>query len=373
MYLSCKSRISICASLFILYSGSVANLSGAFAQTAKQGKLTALEGFAEQTPKFDTRVADVQFQLGANQTILRGSERKNLLHAKTKLRNLRAKADQFYLKTTQDDVVLKALKAKTAAESKPLQGKVDQNGKPLQARIADVPRTPLNTLERDVHAPFQLDLDKLLSKVAPNLSSALDAEIDRAPVKAADRVARQIKEMEPLLNARVPQKDMPSLPPRVQVNAALNRALDSEDKNSKQENHDATAGDTAKLDKALGDGQKMHGDGQKIDGLLGAFMAQFKKPSANSSESTTHSNSVDKTAHEMDSQMIGIKKQAASGADIDAELNAAKNNSHTQIAVSQPDIDAILNARTQSTAKSNTELAAECQHWSRRRRCGSVG
>src|SRR5471030_969384 len=71
------------------------SLPVALAQTVHTGKLTALEGFVEQTPKFDTTLPKYHFELGVDQRVLRSSERKNLLHAKAKLANLRVRADQF--------------------------------------------------------------------------------------------------------------------------------------------------------------------------------------------------------------------------------------------------------------------------------------
>jgi hypothetical protein len=309
----------------------------ASADTVQTGKLTALEGFVEQTPKFDTHLPDYHFQLGVDQTVLRGSERKNLLHAKAKLKNLRARADQFYLKTTTNDV---SLKAQTAAAAHPLQGKADTNGPPLQAKVTEIPRSPLNTLERDVHAPFQLDLDKLMSKIAPNLVSAMDLEISQAPVRSAESVARQVKELEPQLNARTPHPAMPVVPPGVKVDANLTRALETETKRSSSDMHDTTGDDANKLKKELEQGERMHGDGQKLAGLKTAFVPQI--PSGGSNNSNSNKSAIDQAAREMDAQMARVKKQTSSASDIDAELSDAKNQSRTKVAISQPGLDAIL-------------------------------
>ncbi|MDR3613298.1 MAG: hypothetical protein P4L53_07015 [Candidatus Obscuribacterales bacterium] len=309
----------------------------ASADTVKTGKLTALEGFVEQTPKFDTHLPDYHFQLGVDQTVLRGSERKNLLHAKAKLKNLRARADQFYLKTTMNDV---SLKAQTAAAAHPLQGKVDTNGQPLQAKVAEVPRSPLNTFERDVHAPFQLDLDKLMSKVAPNLVSAMDLEINQAPVRSAESVARQVKELEPQLNSRAPHPALPAVPPSVKVDASLSRALDAETKRSSSVMHDATGNGAGKLQKELEQGARLYADGQKLAGMAGAFVPQI--PSSASKISNSNKSAIDQAAREMDAQMARVKKQTSLTSDINAEIRDAKNQLRSTVAVSQSGMDAIL-------------------------------
>jgi hypothetical protein len=326
----------------------------AFADTVKTGKLTALEGFVEQTPKFDTNLPDYHFQLGVDQTVLRGSERKNLLHAKAKLKNLRARADQFYLSTTQNDASLKAQIAKTAA--KPLQGTVDKSGQPLQAKVAEVPRSPLNTLERNVHAPFQLDLDKMMSKIAPNLSSAMDLELSQAPVRSAESVASQVKEMEPQLVARVPNPAMPAVPTKVRVDASLSRALETETKHSSSRMNDTAGDGVKKLQKELEQGERMHGDGgQLLAGLKAALVPCM--PAGPSTNSQSDKNAIDRAARELDAQMAHFKKQTASATEIDSELNNAKNQSRTTVAIAQPGMDAILtHARSLSPQKNIPSL-----------------
>jgi hypothetical protein len=340
MYSVANFRFSQLPSLQILISGVLAVsllLPVAFAETVKTGKLTALEGFVEQTPKFDTNLPDYHFQLGVKQTVLRGSDRKNLLHAKAKLATLRVKADQFYLNTTKNDLSLKAQTAKTAHQ---LQGQVDKNGQPLQGKVTEVSRSPLNTLERDVRAPFQIDLKKLMSTAAPNLVSAMDLQISEAPVRSAESIARHIAELEPPLNARAPHPDMPVIPPKVKVNANLTRVLDTQIKRSASTTRDATAYGGKKLQGELEQGEKMHGDGEKFAGLKVAFVPQL--PSSIGENSKSNKSAIDQTAYEMDAQMAHVKKQTSSASDIDAELRDAKNQSRTKLTVSQPGMEAIL-------------------------------
>jgi hypothetical protein len=152
-------------------------------------------------------------------------------------------------------------------------------------------------------------------------------------------------ELEPQLKARAPHPDMPAVPTKVKVDANLTHALETETKRSNSIMHDAVVSGASKLQKELEQAERMRRDGLRLEGLKAAFVPQL--PLGIGTNSKSNKSSIEQVAREMDAQMLRVKKQTSSAADIDTELRAAKNQSRATLTVAQPSMEAILtHART---------------------------
>ena len=324
-------HLKVAAYRWILAAILLSNLSPSL--VLAKSKPDPLQGLVEETPRFDMSSSKYSFQLGIKHSeVLRG-KRKPILHAQDSLGLLHGGARTFQLQAAERGA---HLQSQTAQFGHPLQGQVDMNGKPLTGRVVENPRSPLNTKEI-FHPPFQLDVRKLTSDVAPDLVSEMESEIEQARTKTADIVAQREKQLEPKMRADAPRPDIPPVPGKTNLSLGLSHAMDSEIVASKQNQQDAGRR-TEQLKSSAATGGLPRGKMPMMPGDKVYMPAARTMPGGKTISKTA----LNKSEREMSAEFARANKEVPPTTDIDGKLNDAARKERTQVATAQPGLDAIL-------------------------------
>jgi len=299
-----------------------------------------LQGFVQETPKFDLSLPKNAFQLGIEHTEIHRGPRKPILHAQDKLGLLRGGTRVFKLNAADQNIKLQAQYARTAKNAKLLQGGVDKNGDPLIAKVEDNPRFPLYTNEH-FHSPFQIDLRKLTTNVAPDIVYQMDSELNHANNPTDDELARQEKAMETALQADAPRPDMPSINPITNITAAIARAFESQKEKAKEAEQQAREKGIESLKLAMTGGT---GTPVRMPNIPRNGKGDLKRLPANGDyDHPKESAQRKESEREMTSELASVNtKKPLSSKELDAKISDAQEYSKTKGAAAEPNLNAVV-------------------------------